>query len=241
MSTKALYLADTYLFQSSAKVEGIEQDEQGLAVILDQTIFYPQGGGQPTDIGVITSNSAEFQVNKVLYRPDGAIAHYGSMVKSEMKVGDEVSLSIDKDRRLLNARNHSAGHMLDFAVEKHYPQLVGIKGYHFPEGPYVEFEGSLSDEEKEQLPMVIQEAVQEMVTQEQPVTTRLVEAEELAKLCKHVLPNLPKDKPTRAMIVGDLALGCGGTHISNAKEVGSFIVRKVKKEQEKVRISYAIG
>ncbi|MBI3458970.1 hypothetical protein HY061_01765 [Candidatus Azambacteria bacterium] len=145
MPTKMLYLADTYLFQSSAHVEVIEHDEQGMAVILDQTIFYPQGGGQPTDTGTIVSELAEFQVIKVLYRPDGTIAHYGSLLNGELKAGDKVILSINENWCILNARNHTAGHMLAFATEKSYPQLVGIKGYHFPDGPYVEFEGSLNE------------------------------------------------------------------------------------------------
>lgn len=241
MPTKALYLADTYLFQSSAHVEAIEHDEQGMAVILNQTIFYPQGGGQPTDTGTIVSGLAEFQVIKVLYRSDGAIAHYGSLLKGELKAGDEVALSIDRNRRLLNARNHTAGHMLAFATEKSYPQLVGMKGYHFPDGPYVEFEGALSEAEKAQAPMVLQQAVQQMIAQELPVAMRLVDADELAKLCKNILPNMPKDKPTRVMIIDGFALGCGGTHLANTKEVGSFVVRKIKQEKGRVKVSYAIA
>ena len=241
MPTKALYLTDTYLFQSSAHVETIEHDGQGMAVILDQTIFYPQGGGQPADTGMIVSGLAEFQVIKVLYRPDGAIAHYGSLLKGELKAGDKVTLSIDGNRRFLNARNHTAGHLLAFAAERSYPQLVAIKGYHFPDGPYVEFEGFLSEAEKAQVPTVLQQAVKQMIAQGLPVAIRLVDADDLAKLCRNILPNIPKDKPIRVMIIDSLALGCGGTHIANTKEVGSFVVRKVKQEKGKVKISYAIA
>jgi len=180
-------------------------------------------------------------VTKVLYHPDGAITHYGVFLKGELKSGDEVTLSVDKDRRILNARNHTAGHMLTFATEKAYPHLVGVKGYHFPDGPYVEFEGSLSEEEKVQLPKVIEQAIQQMIKQEIPIIVRLVDAEELARLCKNILPNMPKDKPIRAMIIDGFALGCGGTHLANTKEVISLVVRKVKQEKGKVKVGYTIA
>ena len=241
MPTKALYLNDTYLFQSSAHVEAVEHDEQGTAIILDQTIFYPQGGGQPTDMGMITSVSAEFQVLKVLCRPDGAVAHYGSFLKGELRTGDEVALLIDENRRILNARNHTAGHLLAFAAERIYPQLVGVKGYHFPDGPYVEFEGLLNETDKTEASMVLEKAVQSMIEQKLPVTVRLVDADELSSLCRHILPNMPMDKPTRAMIVNDVAFGCGGTHLTNTKDVGSFKVRKIKMEKGRLKISYAIA
>lgn len=241
MSTKALYLDDTYLFQSSAQVEAIERNEHGLAVILDQTIFYPQGGGQPTDIGTIVTVSAEFQVIKVLYCLDGTIAHYGLFLKGELKVGDKVTLLINDDRRIINARNHTAGHMLAFAAEKFYPQLVGIKGYHFPDGPYVEFDGSLNEMEKIQASAVLQRAVRQMIEQKLPIAIRLVTVDELAKICRNILLNIPKDKPTRVMIIDGFGLGCGGTHVANTKEIDSFVVRKVKQEKGKVKISYTIA
>ncbi|MBI3458969.1 hypothetical protein HY061_01760 [Candidatus Azambacteria bacterium] len=100
---------------------------------------------------------------------------------------------------------------------------------------------SLNEAEKAQALVVLQQAVQQMITQELPVTIRFVDADELAKLCRNILSNIPKDKPTRAMIIDGFGLGCGGTHLVNTKEVGSFIVRKVKQEKGRVKISYAIA
>lgn len=241
MDTITLYLNDTYLFQSTARVEAVENDAVGMAVILNQTIFYPQGGGQPTDTGTISSDQGDFQVTKVLYRPDGTIAHYGSFSKGEFSPGDGVTLTVDENRRILNARNHTAGHLLAFAMEKAYPHLIGSKGYHFPDGPYVEFLGTVSETEKSEMLSVITEAVTEMIRKELPIDVRLVSPDELAKLCKNILPNMPKDKPTRAMIVDGVALGCGGTHLANTKEVGTFSIRKVKQEKGVVKISYTLS
>jgi Ser-tRNA(Ala) deacylase AlaX len=241
MTTKALYLENTYLFQSVARIKAIESDAAGIAVILDQTIFYPQGGGQPADTGTISSRQGDFQVTKVLCRPDGTIAHYGLFSKGEFAFSDDVSLAIDKNRRMLNARNHTAGHLLTFAVEKEYPYLIGLKGYHFPDGPYVEFAGSLAEEEKAHLPNIATKAVIGIIERKLPVDVRLVTPEELAKLCKNILPNMPKDKPIRAMIVDGAALGCGGTHLKNTEEVGTFSVRKAKQEKGVVKISYTLS
>lgn len=238
MITKPLYLEDTYLFESTAKVVAVENDEQGTLVVLDETIFYPQGGGQPTDIGTITFSNVTFRVTKVLYRTDGSIAHYGNFSNGEFHSGESVALVIDQSIRIKNARNHTAGHVLTFAVEVAYPHLVGMKGYHFPDGTYVEFDGILSEEDKALFSEKISDEVRGMIEKELPITIKLVTSDELALLCKNVLPNMPKDKPMRVMIVDGIALGCGGTHLSNTKEIGTFSIRKIKQEKGKLKVSY---
>ncbi len=238
MNTEALYFHDTFLFQSHARVSSLIRNETGTAIVLDRTIFYPQGGGQPTDTGTISSDTAEFQVSKALYREDGAIAHYGTFLKGGMETGDEVTLSIDEHRRLLNAKNHTAGHLLTFAAEKIFPELIGMKGYHFPDGPYVEFEGTLAETKKAGAAGYIEQAVRKMIEQALPIEVRLVNAGELARLCRNILPNTPRSDSVRAMIVGGAALACGGTHLANTKEVGSFSIRKIKEEKGRTKIGY---
>jgi Ser-tRNA(Ala) deacylase AlaX len=99
-------------------------------------------GGQPADTGTISSpdGSSKFEVVHV-QKPKGSshIEHIGSYSsESHFREGDEVSVEIDSERRMLNARVHSAGHLLDSAL-----YLLGMtdlepsKGYHFPDGPYV--------------------------------------------------------------------------------------------------------
>ncbi len=73
MTTELLYLKDTYLFKTVANFVEMRENEKGRAIILDKTIFYPQGGGQPTDSGYIRSASAVFKVTFVGLDPDGIV------------------------------------------------------------------------------------------------------------------------------------------------------------------------
>jgi Ser-tRNA(Ala) deacylase AlaX len=113
-----------------------------------QTIFHPQGGGQPTDVGIIQSPTGNFTVTKVeMRKEDNVILHLGTFANADTSgftAGATVSLVVDEATRRLNARIHSAGHLLDAAMRNTgRTDLVPSKGYHFPSGPYVEYVGSV--------------------------------------------------------------------------------------------------
>lgn len=86
------------LFSDTATIQDITTtDDNKTALILDQTIFYPQGGGQPYDIGTITDKSGEFAVDEVRFK-DGIVYHFGSFTSSTLQKGQQVQLAIDKQR-----------------------------------------------------------------------------------------------------------------------------------------------
>ncbi|KAK3276252.1 hypothetical protein CYMTET_15662, partial [Cymbomonas tetramitiformis] len=154
--TKPVYFQDTHCFTAEAKFLGQLQEEGKLAVIVDESIFYPQGGGQPADHGVLVSSSGvTFKVEDVRSN-QGVIQHYGRFAEgsSEFAAGDTLSLTVDGTRRVLNARLHSAGHLLDDcmgAVGYGPAHLVPTKGYHFPDAPYVEYKGKVDKAEIDNL------------------------------------------------------------------------------------------
>ena len=74
--TALIYLSNTYLAKFTAQLLAERNDDFGTCLILDQTIFYPQGGGQPADVGVIKSDSFHFSVNKVRLNDNGQVLHY---------------------------------------------------------------------------------------------------------------------------------------------------------------------
>ena len=106
------------------------------------------------DYGTITSKdgAVEFKISD-LKSPSEAIIHIGAFTKgSSFAKGDEVICKIDGDFRKQNARIHSAGHLLDVAMNRAgRTDLKPGKGYHFVEGPYVEYIGVVPDKEREDL------------------------------------------------------------------------------------------
>src|SRR3989344_2070288 len=102
--TKQLYLIDSYMKDCEARVTNAD----GNNVVLDQTIFYAVGGGQPCDVGVIKNGNAEFKVVSVRKNAED-ILH--EVDKEGLKVGDKVHCTIDWSRRYKLMRSHTSAHI----------------------------------------------------------------------------------------------------------------------------------
>jgi alanyl-tRNA synthetase len=141
--TAQLYLENTYLFESEARVLGHDTDDKGAYILPDQTIFYPQGGGQPSDRGKIIGDGFELIVSDVR-QVENEIRHYIDTSYCDYSISEKYAVKciIDKDRRLLNSRCHTAGHLLGNVVESKYPELKAQKCHAFPGEAYIEFQGS---------------------------------------------------------------------------------------------------
>lgn len=140
---QALYFADTYQFAATTTLMASRQDERGPYIILEQTPFYPQGGGQPCDQGQINLASTILQIDFVR-QVAGEIRHYlaASAASSNegLLVGQSVHCTLDAHRRIRHAKLHSAGHLLSHILTREYPQCRAIKGHHYPGECYVEFQ-----------------------------------------------------------------------------------------------------
>ncbi|KAK9664256.1 hypothetical protein RND81_14G029100 [Saponaria officinalis] len=144
--TKLEYYHNMWKFDSEAIFLSFLQGEDcRQALILDYTIFHPQGGGQPSDIGFISVSDSAFRfVVEDVRSIDGIVYHYGHVenleggLEPEWKIekGTRVHLHVDESRRNLNSRLHSAGHLLDISIRNvGLGHLVPGKAYHFPDGP----------------------------------------------------------------------------------------------------------
>ncbi len=115
--TTPLYLNDAYLKEMDAVIAEIDKEsdqQQRWMIVLDKTIFYPRGGGQSTDQGILSTDNWKGKVCQVLLK-DGKTIHY---VEGEQPppVGTLLKGTLDWNRRYLNMRLHSAGHVVDFAL-----------------------------------------------------------------------------------------------------------------------------
>lgn len=115
--TKLLYLKDFNLLTSPATVVDVASEEGRNIVVLDQTILYPQGGGQPYDQGIMQSPTAKFLVEEVRF-VDGIVKHIGKFENGRFARGDAINIVVNEERRRLNSRLHSAGHVVDIAIHK---------------------------------------------------------------------------------------------------------------------------
>ena len=209
--------------QDTAKVLGISEVEGKTIIELDQTIFYPQGGGQPYDQGVIENASGVFNVEEVRYI-EGIVKHIGT--GHHFAVGEQVTLKVDEPRRKLHMRLHSGGHVLDMAITRLGLGWKPGKGYHYPEGPYIEYTGEVSDDEN--LQKKIEDTANEII------------AEGIATTIKFLPDQLVNGKPARVVLYGDFSVPCGGTHVANLKDIGHLSIRKISNKKGLIRVAYQV-
>ncbi len=206
MKTILVYFKDSYMMTTDAEVVA---NGQGF-IVLDRTIFYPQGGGQPYDLGTIDG----VNVQAVRWE-DNEVRHYVQFDAAHL-VGKRVELKLDVARRMLNMRLHTAGHLLSHAVEMLYPGVKAVKGHHYVDGAYVEF---ISECEVD-LARVNHE-LEKLIKHDLGIST------------KDAQPRLVQigDFPPQH---------CGGTHVKSLHELEKVTATKQKKKANILRISYSV-
>lgn len=227
--TKLLYIQNMQQYSCTSKIIKSGEIEGKQYLILDQTIFYPQGGGQPSDIGTIRNDNGTFVVDKTVME-EFEVIHFGHTEKGVMNTSESVEVSIDQDRRVLNSKIHSAGHVIDLAIQKLYPKFKPNKGYHYPEGPHLEY----SNPDLEELNT--EEYLGKIQTEANKIIALDLEITFTANNQLHT-----SNKPLRIMhIEGFTDCPCGGTHVSRLKEIGEIIIRKVSNKKGIVKVAYAV-
>jgi len=238
MKTAFSYLDDTYKFKDNATISMVDNDEKGKYLILDHTIFYPQGGGQASDIGTIAKDNNIIKINFVGFS-DGYVKHYYNGDDSSFNIGDKVELNIDEKNRIDNSKSHTAGHLVQCIIEKQSKTMIATKGYHFPNGSYVEFEGEKPEDIESFLKNVNLE-LNDLIIKGVNINKKLVSYDELVNLSNNIPEGLPKDKPLRVIFIEgtDKYVPCGGTHLKNTNEFKEIKVRKLSSKKGKLKASY---
>lgn len=208
-------------------------------MISSETIFHPQGGGQPSDTGTIIQGATIFTVTAARQDGNGQVLHLGQFTAGESFKEDEaVEQSIDAEKRLLYSRYHTGGHVLGAAVrsllEKEIDGFDELKANHFPDAASCEFNGLIGGEHK----AAIQAKVDEYVEKAMSVEVDWWEKEDFLK-CGCALPDESIQPPWRVVkIVGAEVYPCGGTHVKDTKACGGITVKKISRQKGTSRVSY---
>jgi Ser-tRNA(Ala) deacylase AlaX len=236
MATKLLYLEDFDVTTCTAQVIEVRPHDDGRTiVVLDQTCFYPRGGGQDWDMGSIN----DFAVEEVRLDETGVVLHIGQPAV-DWPAGTNVHCQIDVDRRNINTRLHSAGHLLDMAMQEIEPAWIPGKGGHYPHMSFVEY--SVGDIQlDEQLQSKLQTKINELLKRDYQNTIKFVPIADMGKYCRHVPSNIPTNKPSRIVLYADdFGIPCGGTHVKQVRDIGELVVTKIKVKKGVAKVSYAI-
>jgi misacylated tRNA(Ala) deacylase len=236
MSTIPLFREDAYLRECTARV--LEVLPEG-GIVLDRTIFYAQGGGQPGDVGTLRVEGGEIAVANTVYAPDRAtIVHLPAPGSAALEPGAEVTVVLDWERRHRLMRVHTALHLLSVVIP--HPVTGGAIGDGDGRLDFDLPEGGLDKAD-------LTTRIQDLIARDAPVSFRWITDAELA-----ANPGLVKTmsvKPPRGSghvrlveIEGIDLQPCGGTHVARTGEIGTATVTDIEKkgrQNRRVRIKLA--
>ncbi len=194
-------------------------------VVLDQTPFYAEMGGQVADHGVITADGAEFVVTDVQKNKGGKYMHYGRLLRGALHVGDSVSPAIDTERRSAVRRAHTATHLLDAALKKvlgdHVHQAGSLVEPDRLRFDFTHFE-AITPEQLLQVEDLVNDAVLDglsVTTEELP----LAEAKARGAVATF---GEKYGETVRVVTMGEFSMElCGGTHLDNTAKAGMFRIK----------------
>lgn len=225
--TKKLYYKDAYMTKFTGKVLSCEEGKKGIAVVLDQTAFYPEGGGQPADMGILGDAKVSY-----VFIKDEVIYH---VVDKALEVGKEVEGVIDFERRFDFMQQHSGEHILSGLINAKYG--YNNVGFHLSiDYTTCDFDGELTKEQIQEIEILANESIYQ----------------NLAIDCTIYNDQEIKEKPYRSKLdlVGDVRLvtvpnydtcACCGTHVKMTGEIGMIKCTNVERHRGGTRVTVLCG
>ena len=228
--TDEIFRHDGYIFDFEAHVVSVDGDK----VILDCTAFYPGGGGQVCDTGMIR----DCKVTEVSYNKDGDIVHIAP--GNDLAPGDLVWCSVDWDRRYGLMQGHTGEHLLFGSLQRQCEDLNIVKIYISPETKYVIVDRDLTWEQIR----AAEEFANKAIADNLSVTHSIMDRDdpELEKV-RIKLDKIGEDEEITVVAIGDIDYSaCSGVHVMETSELGMLIVdRKVKAGKDGYEIHFKVG
>ncbi len=208
------------LYKDSVSVNALTEGEQGV-VVLDNTAFYAESGGQVGDIGELRSTDGIFAVEDTQKIQAAVFGHHGILKTGTLKVGDQLNAKVNMQARASSMRNHSATHLMHSA-------LRAVLGDH------VQQKGSLVDTEKTRFDFVhnapvteaeiaqVEQIVNAEILTNSATQARIMDIESAKKTGAMMLFGEKYGDEVRVLDIGSTSELCGGTHVSRTGDIGLF-------------------
>ncbi len=210
------------LFVDGNKVDTLEEEGD---IIVEKTPFYAEMGGQVSDKGTVSGKDVAALIENVSKAPNGQHLHHITLQYGKISVGDELTLTLDSERRKLIERNHSATHLMHSAISnvlgKHTKQMGSFVNEEYLRFDY-ETDHKLSNEEIKAIENEVNAKISEGIEE----TTEVLPIEEAKKLGAEMEFSEKYGNTVRVVEFGDYSKEfCGGTHVKNTSEIGLFVIQ----------------
>lgn len=225
--TEKLYYTDSHIHEFSARVLSCEKAKMGFAVVLDKTAFFPEGGGQPADTGLIGPAAV-----RDVQEQNGEILHYTDQA---LTPGQKYACALDWEQRLCRMQNHSGEHIISGITHK----LYGFDnvGFHMgAECMAIDFSGELSWEQLTKIETLANQAVRDDL----PVRATFPDPEALSSLEYRSKLELTQDVRI-VEIPGVDRCACCAPHVKRTGEIGLIKLLSAERHRGGVRIELVCG
>jgi len=238
-STERLYYDDQGRTEFEAVVLDVFEREDGYDVVLDQTMFYPEGGGQPADRGTLSTDDTTVEVEDVQIRGD-VVLH---RTDDDPGKGEFVTGQVDGERRRRLMRHHTATHIVGYAARQvlgeHVRQAGAQKGLNSSRLDVTHYDRVTREQVK-----AIEEVANDLVRRNVPVKQEWPDRHEAES--EHGFDlyqgGIPPGEQIRLIRVGDDVQACGGTHVARTGDIGAIKLLKTEPVQDGVeRLVFAAG
>ncbi|HFI9133870.1 TPA: alanine--tRNA ligase [Escherichia coli] len=210
----------TALFVDGKAVDAINAGQEAV-VVLDQTPFYAESGGQVGDKGELKGANFSFAVEDT-QKYGQAIGHIGKLAAGSLKVGDAVQADVDEARRARIRLNHSATHLMHAALRQVLGTHVSQKGS-LVNDKVLRFDFSHNEAMKPEEIRAVEDLVNAQIRRNLPIETNIMDLEAAKAKGAMALFGEKYDERVRVLSMGDFSTElCGGTHASRTGDIGLF-------------------
>ncbi len=208
------------LFFDGEEIDSLSAGHKAI-IVLEETPFYAESGGQCGDTGVLKTESGVFQVNDT-QKLGNAIAHYGELIQGVVAKGDAVKAEVDAERRQAISLNHSATHLLHEALRIVLGEHVAQKGS-LVRAEALRFDFSHLEAMTEEEIKRVERLVNQQIRRNHHIQTEIMDIEAAKAKGAMALFGEKYDDQVRVLSMGDFSTElCGGIHASNTGDIGLF-------------------
>ncbi len=226
------------IFSKDERVNSIDHDTY---IAINRTCFYAEAGGQVSDTGMIVGKNFKARVIDVIKAPNGQNIHKVKLLDGVITVGDECELIVDKDRRKRIEANHSSVHLLQYALQQVVSSNIKQAGS-YVDSEKLRFDFTYSGKMTDTKILEVEEFVNALVKGGLIASTEIMPIDKAMKLGAMALFSEKYGDTVRVVKIGKSIELCGGTHISNTKDIESFAIYSCESKGSNVyRIEAATG
>ncbi|HSI88950.1 MAG TPA: alanine--tRNA ligase [Pyrinomonadaceae bacterium] len=211
------------IVKGDARVDALNEGEEGI-VILRETPFYAESGGQVGDIGVLFNTDAQLKVIDTFAPLPGLVLHKSRVDSGSLKIGDVVTAVVDEEKRDATRRNHTATHLVHAALKEvlgtHVKQAGSVVAPNYLRFDFTHYQPMTEKEVRE-----VEDLVNRYILENHPVTTKMMAIEEAMRSGAVAMFGEKYGSEVRVLSVGDGKFSmelCGGTHVRATGDIGSF-------------------